>query len=291
LCPECRSSYAQRQGAWRHIRTVHKPRQCSLCEFEYARPYDYRAHLENKHLIVNPDLILGKAPGSRGRAAILTGFELIPQQQPLPPPAVEDQQTWAGSQLYPPAPPPAVEDQQPWVGSQLYPLAPPPAVEGPQNWVGSQLSPPALPPAVEDRQPWARSQLYPPVPPPAVEDQQPWVRSQLYPPAPPPAVEGQQNWAGSQLNSPTPPSLAGTRVISVSQPGLHVIPLVSFPSNPETATTPAHFPPGGGNHGTLFSEDGSFGPKLSEADLLALASIITNFTSMESGGSGAPAEV
>jgi hypothetical protein len=104
LCSECRSSYAQRQGAWRHIRTVHKPEQCGLCEFKYARPYVYRDHLEKEHLIVNPDLILGKAPGSRGRATIRE-FELIPQQPPVSPPAVEDQQNWAVSRMYSPAPP------------------------------------------------------------------------------------------------------------------------------------------------------------------------------------------
>jgi hypothetical protein len=65
----------------------------------------YRDHLEKEHLIVNPDLILGKAPGSRGRATIRTEFELIPQQPPVSPPAVEDPQNWAVSRLYLPAPP------------------------------------------------------------------------------------------------------------------------------------------------------------------------------------------
>ena len=221
LCSECRSSYTQRQGAWRHIRTVHKPRKCFCCEFEYARPYDYRVHLKNKHLIANPDLFLGKTPVSRGRAAMLTGFELIPQQQPVSPPAVKDQQTWHGSQLYPPVPLPAAEDQQAWVGSQLYPPVPLPAIEDQQNWAGSLLYPSAPPPAIEDQQNWAGSLLYPPALAPAVEYQQNWAGSLLDPPTPSPAVEDLRNWAGSLLYPPALPSPAGARVTSVSQPAVY----------------------------------------------------------------------
>jgi hypothetical protein len=55
------------------------------------------------HLIINPEVILGKARGSRRN--ILTEIELVPQESPVSPPAVEDQHNWAGSQLYPPPPP------------------------------------------------------------------------------------------------------------------------------------------------------------------------------------------
>lgn len=102
----CYASYAQRQGAWLHIRTVHNPKlSCSLCsEFKWARPYEYRKHLRKKHPDVNPDLILGKASGSRRRATITT--EHSPQQPPVLPPAVEqDQQNWAKSRPNPSAPP------------------------------------------------------------------------------------------------------------------------------------------------------------------------------------------
>jgi hypothetical protein len=48
-------------------------------------------------------MILGKAPGSRRRATILT--ELLPQQPPVSSLTVEqDQQNWAGSQRNPSAP-------------------------------------------------------------------------------------------------------------------------------------------------------------------------------------------
>ena len=108
MCSICYASYAQRTGAWRHIRTVHNPKLCFLCnEFRWARPYEYRNHLLKKHPDVNPDVILGKAPGSRRRATILT--EHIPQQQqqqPISPPTIgQDQHNWAESQPNPSAPP------------------------------------------------------------------------------------------------------------------------------------------------------------------------------------------
>lgn len=105
MCSICHTSYAQRQGAWRHIRTVHNPnpKQCFLCEFTWARPYEYRNHLK-KHPGVDPDLIIGKAPRSRRRVTIAT--EHLPQQPPVSPPAIEqDQQNWAESQSNPLAPP------------------------------------------------------------------------------------------------------------------------------------------------------------------------------------------
>ena len=110
LCSICLLRYTQSQGAWRHIRTVHKPKKrCSLCEFEYVRPCDYNNHLEKTHLVVNPDFILGKAPSSRARAAILTEFELKPQQLPVSPPAIEEEPNYAGSQ---PCPPPSLAENR-----------------------------------------------------------------------------------------------------------------------------------------------------------------------------------
>lgn len=108
LCPICRASYAQRQGVRRHIRTAHnpKPKQCFLCEFSWARPYEYRNHLKKKHRGVDPDLILGKPPRSRRRAIPLT--EHLPQQPPVSPPAVKHQQDCAESQ---PNPQPVYADQ------------------------------------------------------------------------------------------------------------------------------------------------------------------------------------
>jgi hypothetical protein len=102
VCFICHKSYAQRQGAWLHIRTAHNPnpRHCFLCAFSYARPYDYRNHIEREHPGVDPDSILGKAPGSRCKAIIRT--EHSPQPPPLSPPAVEqNQQIWAESQPNP----------------------------------------------------------------------------------------------------------------------------------------------------------------------------------------------
>lgn len=90
MCSICRTSYAQRQGLGRHVRTVHNPNLCFLCEFSWGRPYEYRNHLQKKHPGVNPDMILGKAPGSRCRATIIT--EHLPQQPPVLPPTVEQVQ-------------------------------------------------------------------------------------------------------------------------------------------------------------------------------------------------------
>ena len=111
MCSICLASYAQRQGAWRHIRTVHKPKLCFLCEFKWGRRYEYRNHLK-KHPGVDPDKILGEAPGRRRRrrkALILT--ERLPPQPPVLPPAVEQgQHKWAEFQPNPPgrtAPSPA----------------------------------------------------------------------------------------------------------------------------------------------------------------------------------------
>lgn len=39
------------------------------CDAEWGRPYEYRDHLERYHPDVDPDLILGKAAGSRRKSA------------------------------------------------------------------------------------------------------------------------------------------------------------------------------------------------------------------------------
>jgi hypothetical protein len=96
VCSPCRTSYAQQQGLTRHIRKAHNPSLCLLCEFKWGRRYEYRNHLRRKHPGVDPDMILGKAPGPRRRATIRTGH--VSQQPPVLPPAIEqDQQNWAGS--------------------------------------------------------------------------------------------------------------------------------------------------------------------------------------------------
>jgi hypothetical protein len=99
LCSICHKGYAQRQGAWRHIRTVHHPKLCLYCKFTWARPYEYKNHLKKKHPGVNPDMTPGKAPGSRCSATVLT--KRLRQQSPVSPPAVgQGQQNWAGIQPY-----------------------------------------------------------------------------------------------------------------------------------------------------------------------------------------------
>ena len=105
MCSTCRRSYAQPQGLTRHIREAHDPSLCLFCEFKWGRRYEYRSHLSTKHRGVDPDLILGKAPGPRRGATIRA--EHVPQQPPVSPPAVEqDQQNWAESQPYSSTPPP-----------------------------------------------------------------------------------------------------------------------------------------------------------------------------------------
>jgi hypothetical protein len=106
VCSQCRRSYAQRQGLTRHIREAHDPSTCLLCGSKWGRRYQYRNHLKTKHRGVDPDIILGKAPGPRRGASIRT--EHVPQQPTVSPPAVEqDQQNWAESQPYSSAPPSA----------------------------------------------------------------------------------------------------------------------------------------------------------------------------------------
>jgi hypothetical protein len=49
-CDICGKKYAQRQGIRRHYRSIHDHRNsCSYCDFEWSRPYLYRAHLKTKH--------------------------------------------------------------------------------------------------------------------------------------------------------------------------------------------------------------------------------------------------
>jgi hypothetical protein len=104
VCSQCNTSYAQRQGYSLHVRTVHNPKSCFLCDFKWGRPYEYRNHLLKNHPGVDPDVILGKPAGSRRRATILT--DALPQLPPVSLPVVgQDQRRRAGFQPNPSAPP------------------------------------------------------------------------------------------------------------------------------------------------------------------------------------------
>jgi hypothetical protein len=106
VCFLCPASYRQPQGRTRHIREAHNPSVCLFCDFKWGRRYEYRKHLKNRHPSVNRDRILGKPPRPRCGTTIRT--EHLPQQPPISPPAVEqDQQNGAESQPHPPAPPSA----------------------------------------------------------------------------------------------------------------------------------------------------------------------------------------
>ena len=67
---DCGAKYVQRQALNRHRREKHEPNLCLYCDFEWGRPYEYRVHLEKRHIGVDPDEVLGKDAGSRRRSAI-----------------------------------------------------------------------------------------------------------------------------------------------------------------------------------------------------------------------------
>ncbi len=66
-CDICGESYKQPQGVMRHYRAKHEPNSCMYCDAKWSRPYQYRDHLKKHHHDVDPDLVLGKPPGSRRR--------------------------------------------------------------------------------------------------------------------------------------------------------------------------------------------------------------------------------
>ena len=69
-CEACGERYTQPQGVNRHYRAKHDPSSCIYCGAEWSRPYQYRDHIEKEHPGVNPDLVLGKAAGSRRKATV-----------------------------------------------------------------------------------------------------------------------------------------------------------------------------------------------------------------------------
>ena len=71
LCNTCGERYAQRQGVNRHFRAKHNPSSCVYCGVKWSRPYQYRNHIEKQHPNIDPDLILGKASGSRRKATVV----------------------------------------------------------------------------------------------------------------------------------------------------------------------------------------------------------------------------
>jgi hypothetical protein len=69
-CKACGERYAQPQGVNRHYRAKHDPSSCIYCGAKWSRPYQYRDHIEKLHPDVDPDLVLGKAAGSRRKATV-----------------------------------------------------------------------------------------------------------------------------------------------------------------------------------------------------------------------------
>ena len=83
ICQTCGKRYAQPGGVMRHYRAMHDPSSCTYCGARWSRPYQYRDHLEKHHRDVDPDLVLGKPPGSRRRAKVI-GLGRGRPQLPLP---------------------------------------------------------------------------------------------------------------------------------------------------------------------------------------------------------------
>ena len=71
LCNACGERFAQPQGVNRHYRAKHDPSSCIYCSAKWSRPYQYRDHIEKQHPDVDPDLVLGKAAGSRRKATVI----------------------------------------------------------------------------------------------------------------------------------------------------------------------------------------------------------------------------
>ena len=61
-CNICRKVYAQPQGVTRHHRETHSTNICTYCgDFEWGRPYRFKAHLKKRHPEVDPDAALNEA--------------------------------------------------------------------------------------------------------------------------------------------------------------------------------------------------------------------------------------
>jgi hypothetical protein len=98
LCKACGERYAQPQGVNRHYRAKHDPSSCIYCGAQWSRPYQYRDHIEKQHPDVDPDLVLGKAAGSRRKATV------IGRERPS---AIKHDRRIQAVSLYPPLTPPA----------------------------------------------------------------------------------------------------------------------------------------------------------------------------------------
>lgn len=75
-CEECGKSYSQPQGTRRHQRETHRTHDSSIClicrNFEWARPYLLRKHLEKKHSDVDINGALDEAMRSRCKVTDFT---------------------------------------------------------------------------------------------------------------------------------------------------------------------------------------------------------------------------
>lgn len=71
-CEECGKSYSQPQGTRRHQRETHDASFCLICHnFEWARPYLLKKHLEKEHSGIDIDAALDEAVRMR---RTVTGF-------------------------------------------------------------------------------------------------------------------------------------------------------------------------------------------------------------------------
>ena len=63
-CGVCGDRFAQKQGARRHHREKHEPKQCPHCHaFKWGRPYLYKRHLKAEHPEIDPEA--GKLDATR----------------------------------------------------------------------------------------------------------------------------------------------------------------------------------------------------------------------------------
>ncbi|KAI0274358.1 hypothetical protein BGY98DRAFT_74378 [Russula aff. rugulosa BPL654] len=142
-CDDCGAKYVQQQGLNRHRREKHEPNLCKYCGAKWARPYEYRDHLEKHHPNVDRDMELGKVAGSRRRSAVFVG----PRLQQVSLPTIEhSRRGHSGIRPYPPAvvkpssstatlPPPGMtyvaepEPTQPIITGSSIPEAPPGALQ------------------------------------------------------------------------------------------------------------------------------------------------------------------
>jgi hypothetical protein len=102
FCDDCDAKYVQLQGLNRHRQEKHERDEhslCICCDAKCGRPYEYRAHIEKHHPEVDPNIILGKAAGSRRRTAYLARPR---SQQVLLPTIEQGRRNDFGIRPYPP---------------------------------------------------------------------------------------------------------------------------------------------------------------------------------------------